>query len=732
MPDNHAALPESLPPQETASWSEAVWLDRLSDVVGAERRALSPLASILPPMLVALGWTGTGRSLAALLPPPDVPLTSHLLKRLLADLGFRSRRLEARGDVSDTQRLPAGSVIERSSGGRTEAAVYLGQPYGTDLWWTDSGEASFTPAPGDAIFAITRDPDFHPPGEARANWFRNLFERLRDQLFAIFAMSGFINLLAISVAFYVMQVYSVVIPSGTTETVWGIALLAIVAVVAAWALRIGRQVVMSRISRWAGTRIGTAAMRKMLSFPMDTTARMGILNNVIRMRSFENARQFLAGAGGTYLIDYPFIVIFLLAMVVLGGWLVIVPILSLCLFAAFALPTADYVSSKASAAGIAAGRLEEQATAALIGINAFQQAGAGNQWINHFADLARESAMRNRDYAIALARAQAIGHALGSFTVLATMCTGILLVLKGMMHAGGLIAGMILIWRIVVPAQQAFGSLVRLRQVRGAAEQINRLMSAQSERPGVEISSPFGLYRATIAADRIYHRPSPDREPALNGVTFTVPAGQRVAIVGPNAGGKTALLECLAGLRRPQSGRVLVNNRDIRQFDVTEYRAWIGYVPQVVPALPITVREYLRLRSPTLRDEDALLAFERVLGPDWQTLPDMACQMDSLLDRALDPFNNNPAEAKLRYIVAFVAVTLGDPAILLLDGVGLDSDPLWDERIERYLDSIHGRTTVIWVPYATRHIQSSDQMVIIEHGNVRHFGPPLRPETRAG
>ena len=95
----------------------------------------------------------------------------------------------------------------------------------------------------------------------------------------------------------------------------------------------------------------------------------------------------------------------------------------------------------------------------------------------------------------------------------------------------------------------------------------------------------------------------------------------RVAIVGPNASGKTALLECVAGLRQPQSGRVLVNGRDIRQFDPVEYRAWIGYVPQVVPALPITVREYLRLRIPSLRDEDALLAFGRVLGPGMSVVP---------------------------------------------------------------------------------------------------------------
>lgn len=727
-PESQAALLANVQPQEQASWSEAVWLDRLAEVIGEQRRTRSPLAVVLPPMLIAIGWTGTGRNLAALLPPPDTPLTPELLERLLADLGFRARELFARGDLTDTMRLRAGSLVTHAGG----IAVYLGQPYGTDLWWTEHGDASFTPTVGDRILAVERDPAFHPANEARPNWFRNLFERMRDQLFAVLAISGFINLLAVSVSLYTMQVYSVVIPSGTTSTLWGVALLAFIAAAAGWVLRIGRQSAMSDLSRWAGTQIGMVTMRKMLSFPMDTTARMGILNNVIRMRSFENARQFLTGAGGTYLIDYPFLVIFLLAIALLSGWLVIVPILSLLLFSALAIPTADYISSKASAAGVAAGKVEEHARAALMAVDAFQHAGAGTQWLNRFADLARESAARNRDYAIALARAQAVGHVLGRFTVLATMCTGVFFVLQGAMQAGGLVASMMLIWRIVTPAQQAFGSLVRLRQVRSAVGQVDRLMATPSERPGVEISSPFGLMSATVATDRLYYRPSSDLEAALSGVTFSVPTGQRVAVVGPNAGGKTALLECLAGLRRPQSGRVLINGRDIRQFDVTEYRAWIGYVPQVVPALPITVREYLQLRVPALSDDEAWSAFEQVLGMDWQTLPALACQGGSLLDRELNPFNDNQAEARLRYIVAFIAATLGRPAILLLDGVGLDGDPMWDERIAAYLDSIRGRTTVIWAPYSIKHIQDSDQMLLLERGSVRHFGPTLRPESKTG
>jgi len=701
------------------AWSEKVWMERLEAAVGAERRIASPVAAALPAMLVALGWVGTARSLAALLPPPDVPVTLDHLELLLPVVGYRTHRMGAAGSRSDTDRLRAGSLAQTHAG---DVGVYLGQPDGEDLWLVNGSERRLALSAGDTVLVVEPDIDFQPIDQARPNWFRGLFEHMRDELFKLFAMSFVINVLALAVSLYTMVVYSVVIPSGATATIWGLALLAVVATIGGWALRIGRQFASSRLGAWAGTRIATATMRKMLALPLEMTTRFGVQNNVVRMRVFENARLFLSGAGGLNLIDYPFVVIFLVVIALMGGWLVFVPIIALFAFAVLAWPTSDYVGSKSTAAGIASGRLEEHAVSAFLGVDSFYRAGADSQWLARFSDLAREAAARNRDYSIALARAQATGQALGMLTVLATLCIGIVLVLDGAMNAGGLVAAMMLIWRITTPAQQAFGSLVRLRQVHSSVQQVDRLMATPGEPTGSEFTSPAGLANAALTADRVYYRPDADYDAALNGVSFSAAAGQRIAIVGPSAGGKTVLLECLAGLRRPQSGRVLLGGRDIRQFDTTEYRAWIGYVPQIVPALPLTVRDYLRLPAPTLQDDEAFAALARVFGPDWRELSAFGRSADKVLDREFNSFSQNIAELQFRHLIAFVAATLNRPAVLLLDGDGGAGSPEWEPRILRYLDSIRGSTTVVWAPYLTANIQTCQQIVVLDRGNVVRAG----------
>ena len=345
------------------AWSEKVWMERLEAAVGAERRIASPVAAALPAMLVALGWVGTARSLAALLPPPDVPVTLDHLELLLPVVGYRTHRMGAAGSRSDTDRLRAGSLAQTHAG---DVGVYLGQPDGEDLWLVNGSERRLALSAGDTVLVVEPDIDFQPIDQARPNWFRGLFEHMRDELFKLFAMSFVINVLALAVSLYTMVVYSVVIPSGATATIWGLALLAVVATIGGWALRIGRQFASSRLGAWAGTRIATATMRKMLALPLEMTTRFGVQNNVVRMRVFENARLFLSGAGGLNLIDYPFVVIFLVVIALMGGWLVFVPIIALFAFAVLAWPTSDYVGSKSTAAGIASGRLEEHAVSAFL------------------------------------------------------------------------------------------------------------------------------------------------------------------------------------------------------------------------------------------------------------------------------------------------------------------------------------------------------------------------------
>ncbi|MEN0107664.1 MAG: ATP-binding cassette domain-containing protein, partial [Pseudomonas sp.] len=228
-----------------------------------------------------------------------------------------------------------------------------------------------------------------------------------------------------------------------------------------------------------------------------------------------------------------------------------------------------------------------------------------------------------------------------------------------------------------------------------------------------------------IALDRVFYRYLPEQEPALNSVSLVLPAGKRIAVVGPNGAGKSTLLQCLAGVRNLQNGRVLLSGRDIRQFDPADYRSWVGFYAQSVQNLPLSVHDFLRLSHPTSDDAQINACFVRIAGPQWWTLMECASASEALA-LPLDPWREDPDALRIRHMVGMVEAVLGEPPLLLLDDPLRDGDRVLDGQFKRLLDELHGRSTVVIATHRADLIESADLVVILDQGNLIHFGPVAR------
>ncbi|MBU2097975.1 MAG: ATP-binding cassette domain-containing protein, partial [Gammaproteobacteria bacterium] len=418
----------------------------------------------------------------------------------------------------------------------------------------------------------------------------------------------------------------------------------------------------------------------------------------------------------------PFAVIFLLVIALLGGWIVLVPISSLLLFLLAAKPMALYVENRANKVSVVARRLNDINLTLALHLRSLSGVAGSVLWYKRISELVADGAEANRDYALATGLAQTLAQALSSLTVLATMGVGVTLVLQQSMSTGGLIATMMLIWRITAPAQQMFANQVRLRQLGDATRQLDRLLQSVGEMANPQSVAPIRDLQHDIQIDRLYYRYSSEREAALNSISFAIPAGQIVAVVGPNGSGKTTLLEILAGIRQPHSGRVLVGGKDIRQFDVGDYRAWTGFLPQQVHGLPLTVREVLTLRLPVASDAGVCEALHLIAGETWWRLLG-AESAELALDLAIDPWSENPADVRKRMIVRLASAFLETPAIIILDDPIGDRDPLLDKHFKDLLESLRGRCTVVMATHRPDLIQLADQVAILNEGALLHVGP---------
>lgn len=702
--------------------SEAARLAGLRGVLG-EQRLAHPLARCISPLLVALDWFGAPQSILQSLPADGQPLTVPDLQELLRELGYQTRLSPWQTGQTPRQ----ASVLLRPGA----AFVYLGSYEGKDCWH-DGEQVTFAVQlqAGDMLLSVRKAVEYKPTDAAHPGWLSKLVVTARREISGVLLISLVANLLTLAVSLFTMFVYNTIIPSGAMLTLLAVTLGALIAVLGGWGLRMARARILARMTAWAGAKIGNLAYRKTLGLPLELSSRVGVDSNMSRLRSIESVRQWFGGAGGAVSADYPFAFIFLLVIALLGGWIVLVPLSSLLLFALLAKPMALYVEGRANRVGVISRQLNDISLTLTLHLRSLNGVAGSVLWYRRIAEMVADGAEANRDYAMATGLAQTVAQALSSLTVLATMGVGVNLVLQQSMSTGGLIASMMLIWRITTPAQQMFSNQVRLRQLTDATRQLDRLLQTVGEMANPQSVAPISDLQHDIVIDRLYYRFNAEREAALNGVSFAIPVGQIVAVVGPNGAGKSTLLEIIAGIRLPHSGRVLVGGRDIRQFDVGDYRAWTGYVPQQVHGLPITVREALTLRFPVATDAMLYLALSRVAGPDWWRLlgGESAQQALSLV---IDAWGENPDDVRNRMIVRLASATLEVPAIILLDDPIGDRDPQLDGYLRSMLESLRGRSTIIMATHRPDLIRLADQVAILNEGALLHFGPVAPDEQDA-
>ena len=209
---------------------------------------------------------------------------------------------------------------------------------------------------------------------------------------------------------------------------------------------------------------------------------------------------------------------------------------------------------------------------------------------------------------------------------------------------------------------------------------------------------------------------APDGSPVLRAVSFDLPAGQVLGVLGRTGSGKTTLTRLLFRLYDPTDGAIRLDTGDIRRLPFADLRAQVGMVTQDVQLFQATLRDNLAFFNPTVGDA-AIQAALAELGLDrWvRGLPQ---GLDTPL--AAGGAGLSAGEAQL---LAFTRVFLKDPGLVILDEAASRLDPVTEARLEHAVDRLlTGRTGII-IAHRLRTVERADCILILDGGRVVEYGP---------
>ncbi len=533
----------------------------------------------------------------------------------------------------------------------------------------------------------------------------------RDVMVAAFV----VNMFALAMPMFTMNVYDRVVPNRSVETLWVMAIGVAVIVIGDLILRTMRGYFLD----WASARIDVKLSARIMEQVLGTRLEQrpnSVGSLASNLRSFESVRDFITSATITTLIDVPFGLIFIIVM----AWIsppMVIPVLvgaAVMLLYAFSVQSKMHELSETMyrAGAVRNATLIES----LVGLETIKalgiEGGMQRKW-EHSARYLTEVGSKLKLLSQSISNGS---NAIQQVISVSLILLGVYLVTSGDLTMGGLIACTMLASRALVPISQTAGLLTQYHTAATSLQSLDEIMNKPVERP---LDSNF-LSRPTFRGDIEFREVSfkypGAEESALTNVSFKIKAGEHVALLGRMGSGKTTIHKLMLGLYQPTEGAILIDGIDARQIDPAELRRCVGYVQQDTHLFYGTMRENLTITTPHA-DDSAILAAAHAGGID-DFINAHPKGFDLLVGERGETLSGGQKQG-----VGIARALIGKPSILLLDEPTSAMDHSGEDAVKkRLIDASAGKTMVL-ISHRSSLFDMAERIIVLDSGRVVADGP---------
>lgn len=288
-------------------------------------------------------------------------------------------------------------------------------------------------------------------------------------------------------------------------------------------------------------------------------------------------------------------------------------------------------------------------------------------------------------------------------------------VARGEVTVGVIVAFLAYVTRFFQPIQELSRLYTTMQSAMAGGEQVLRLLDTPPEvtdRPDAVEMPPI---RGEIVFDRVSFRYRPDTPLVLEGVSFRVPAGTTLALVGPTGAGKTSIANLIARFYEVGEGAVRIDGIDVRDVTQRSLRAQFGLVPQDPFLFSGTIADNIRFGSPEASMDEIRAAAE---------LANAAAFIDALPLGYETRIQEGGVNLSLgqRQLICIARAVLADPRILILDEATANVDTVTEALIQSALERLlKGRTAVV-IAHRLSTVRNADMICVIENGKIIEQG----------
>lgn len=499
-----------------------------------------------------------------------------------------------------------------------EDEVLVWEPrQGKSVWMP---QASIVEQFSGKFITVTGDPDSLRESEApwyakgRRHWFWSELHKERDAFRPVLVASVLINVLSLAMPLFTMNVYDRVIPNRAQSTLWVLAIGVFLAFALDFALRTARANVVDQIGKRLDLKLSQKIFGRLLTTPL--AARKGHTGSLAaRVSEYQSIRDFFASTTVVLIVDLAFLVIFIFAIAYIGGWLALIPLVIMGAMAVAGWRLQNEVTQASQDAQTDYGLQQTLLVESLSNMETLKSMNSEGGMIGRWYRLAEVGSFSQVRLRRISATAVGLATTFQQVSGIALVIGGYYLFANGDISMGAIIAVVMLSSRSLAPAGQIAYLLTRARQAKETLNSIDALFDGEDERKQGSLSIPAKVRSATIRMEKVGFTYPGTTVAALGDLDLVIEPGERIAIVGRVASGKSTLGRVICGLYQPTEGSMMIDGIDSRQFRPQDIRSAYRFVGQDANVFTGTVKDNLTLGRPEATDE-AMIEALRITGAD--------------------------------------------------------------------------------------------------------------------
>jgi ATP-binding cassette, subfamily C, bacterial len=532
----------------------------------------------------------------------------------------------------------------------------------------------------------------------------------RRNIIGVAVFSVFVNVLMLTMPIYLFQISDRVLTSHSLDTLVMLSLVALGFIGVLSLLDTVRRQVLGRLATRMETTLGGPVLASVVSLAPATDG-----GSILPLRQLHLVRSFIASPTMLVLFDAPLAPLYFGAVFLIHPHLGFISLIAGLLLAAIAFLNQRATANPLTQAAVHASRAEAQADALARNAQVINAMGMLNESVaqwgrNEASALTMQTGALDRGYWIS-----GLSRFVRLLTQIVTLGWGAYLALKGGLTGGMMIAASIIAGRALQPLEgmiEGWRSLMHARVAYGRV--CAAVDSLRNEKPRLLLPRPEGR----LTADKLLYLPAGTKEPVLNGVSFDLPPGQSLAVVGPSGSGKSTLARILVGCLLPTAGKVRLDSTELRNWDRRQFGEYTGYLPQEVELFPGTIRENVCRMRDDLPDETVYNA--AVLSG----VHDMICHLPNGYETVLER-SGAPLSGGQKQRIALARAFFGDPALVVLDEPNSNLDAAGEQALAESLQRAKQKgISVVVITQRPSLLNIVDKVLILRGGRAEAFGSP--------